>query len=309
MPQTFLVSGPVFPGCFQPESFESQGGRCVVGGARMRRQEHRFVRTERPSLLLRSLLLLPHGRARSSTWACPRRPLSTSAGRTQCTRWRPWRWNGAHPGWPHDLPTSPHPPSYPPTYAPSAWLHGIPSPAAFRPAGPLLSLLRLRRIAAATATPSLRSLFTRTVEAEVVPACRELGIAILAYSPLGRGMLTGAAGTRGSPGADAGQARVGDRGAARALLLLRCCWKRHLRRGKEAQGGGTRLLLLLRSQCILVPDLSSARLPPRVSAQALSARPRTSPKGTSAPRPRGCRGRTWTKTSRSAATTTRSRKC
>jgi len=36
------------------------------------------------------------------------------------------------------------------------------------------------------------SLFTRDVEEELVPTCRELGIGIVAYSPLGRGFLTGA---------------------------------------------------------------------------------------------------------------------
>ncbi|DBB10359.1 TPA: hypothetical protein ACH3X3_001916 [Trebouxia sp. C0006] len=35
------------------------------------------------------------------------------------------------------------------------------------------------------------SLWTRNVEAEVIPTCRELGIAIVPYSPLGRGFLTG----------------------------------------------------------------------------------------------------------------------
>lgn len=35
------------------------------------------------------------------------------------------------------------------------------------------------------------SLFTRDAEADLVPTCRELGIAFLAYSPLGRGQLTG----------------------------------------------------------------------------------------------------------------------
>ncbi len=35
------------------------------------------------------------------------------------------------------------------------------------------------------------SLWTRDHEAEVIPACRELGIGFVAYSPLGRGFLTG----------------------------------------------------------------------------------------------------------------------
>ena len=36
------------------------------------------------------------------------------------------------------------------------------------------------------------SLWSRDVEAEVIPTCRKLGIGIVAYSPLGRGVLTGA---------------------------------------------------------------------------------------------------------------------
>ena len=36
------------------------------------------------------------------------------------------------------------------------------------------------------------SLFTRDVEAEILPTIRELGIGFVAYSPLGRGLLTGA---------------------------------------------------------------------------------------------------------------------
>ncbi len=36
------------------------------------------------------------------------------------------------------------------------------------------------------------SLWTRDLEAEVVPVCRELGIGLVPYSPLGRGFLTGA---------------------------------------------------------------------------------------------------------------------
>jgi aryl-alcohol dehydrogenase-like predicted oxidoreductase len=42
-----------------------------------------------------------------------------------------------------------------------------------------------------TALQSEWSLFTRALEAEIVPAARELGIGIVPYSPLGRGELTG----------------------------------------------------------------------------------------------------------------------
>ena len=43
-----------------------------------------------------------------------------------------------------------------------------------------------------TALQSEYSLFTRDIEAEVLPTARELGIGIVPYSPVGRGLLTGA---------------------------------------------------------------------------------------------------------------------
>jgi aryl-alcohol dehydrogenase-like predicted oxidoreductase len=46
-----------------------------------------------------------------------------------------------------------------------------------------------------TAVQSEWSLFSRDIEESVLPTCRELGIGIVPYSPLGRGMLTGAAPT------------------------------------------------------------------------------------------------------------------
>jgi aryl-alcohol dehydrogenase-like predicted oxidoreductase len=42
-----------------------------------------------------------------------------------------------------------------------------------------------------TALQTEYSLWTRDVEAEVLPACRELGVGFVAYSPLGRGFLSG----------------------------------------------------------------------------------------------------------------------
>jgi aryl-alcohol dehydrogenase-like predicted oxidoreductase len=42
-----------------------------------------------------------------------------------------------------------------------------------------------------TALQTEYSLFTRDVESEILPMCRELGIGFVAYSPLGRGLLTG----------------------------------------------------------------------------------------------------------------------
>ncbi|MCP2165458.1 aldo/keto reductase [Goodfellowiella coeruleoviolacea] len=42
-----------------------------------------------------------------------------------------------------------------------------------------------------TALQTEWSLWTRDLEAEILPTCRELGIGVVAYSPLGRGFLTG----------------------------------------------------------------------------------------------------------------------
>ncbi|WJW70239.1 aldo/keto reductase (plasmid) [Candidatus Chlorohelix allophototropha] len=42
-----------------------------------------------------------------------------------------------------------------------------------------------------TALQTEYSLWARDVEAEILPTCRELGIGFVAYSPLGRGLLTG----------------------------------------------------------------------------------------------------------------------
>jgi aryl-alcohol dehydrogenase-like predicted oxidoreductase len=53
----------------------------------------------------------------------------------------------------------------------------------------------IRRAAAVHPIAALQSewsLFSRDIEDEVVPACRELGIGLVPYSPLGRGLLTGA---------------------------------------------------------------------------------------------------------------------
>ena len=42
-----------------------------------------------------------------------------------------------------------------------------------------------------TAVEMEYSLWSRGIEADILPTCRELGIAVLAYSPLGRGFLAG----------------------------------------------------------------------------------------------------------------------
>jgi aryl-alcohol dehydrogenase-like predicted oxidoreductase len=57
-----------------------------------------------------------------------------------------------------------------------------------------------------TALQSEFSLFERGIEAEILPALRELGIGFVPYSPLGRGILTGAIRTQAD--LDAGDSRL-----------------------------------------------------------------------------------------------------
>ena len=54
------------------------------------------------------------------------------------------------------------------------------------------TIRRAHAVYPVTALQSEYSLFTRDVEAEILPTVRELGIGFVAYSPLGRGFLTGA---------------------------------------------------------------------------------------------------------------------
>jgi len=53
------------------------------------------------------------------------------------------------------------------------------------------TLRRAHAVHPIAALQSEYSLWTRDPEAEVLPTCRELGIGFVAYSPLGRGFLTG----------------------------------------------------------------------------------------------------------------------
>ena len=58
----------------------------------------------------------------------------------------------------------------------------------------------IRRAAAVHPIAALQSeysLFSRDIEAEILPTVRELGIGLVAYSPLGRGILTGTVGVEG----------------------------------------------------------------------------------------------------------------
>ena len=54
------------------------------------------------------------------------------------------------------------------------------------------TLRRAAAVAPISALQSEYSLWERDIEEEILPTCRELGIGFVAYSPLGRGFLTGA---------------------------------------------------------------------------------------------------------------------
>jgi aryl-alcohol dehydrogenase-like predicted oxidoreductase len=66
------------------------------------------------------------------------------------------------------------------------------------------SLERAQAVHPITALQTEYSLFARDVEDEILPTARRLGIGFVAYSPLGRGLLTGTIADRGSlPSGDA----------------------------------------------------------------------------------------------------------
>ena len=56
------------------------------------------------------------------------------------------------------------------------------------------TLRRAARVHPISALESEYSLWSQEIQEEVIPTCRELGITIVAYSPLGRGFLVGSYG-------------------------------------------------------------------------------------------------------------------
>jgi len=64
------------------------------------------------------------------------------------------------------------------------------------------TLRRASTVHAITALQSEYSLWTREIEQDVLPVCRELGVGFVAYSPLGRGFLTGTIRSAGDLGED-----------------------------------------------------------------------------------------------------------
>jgi aryl-alcohol dehydrogenase-like predicted oxidoreductase len=70
------------------------------------------------------------------------------------------------------------------------------------------TIRRAHAVFPVTAVQSEYSLWTRDPETEVLPACVELGIGFVPFSPLGKGFLTGTVGTDATFGADEIRGRV-----------------------------------------------------------------------------------------------------
>ncbi|MGX7828842.1 aldo/keto reductase [Actinokineospora sp. 24-640] len=86
------------------------------------------------------------------------------------------------------------------------------------------TIRRAHAVHPVAAVQSEWSLWSRDIEAEVVPLCRALGIAVVAFSPLGRGFLTGRVTSRDGLAADDIRRRMprfAPDNAARNLTIVR----------------------------------------------------------------------------------------
>lgn len=79
------------------------------------------------------------------------------------------------------------------------------------------TLRKAHQVHPIAAVQSEYSLFTRDYEEDVIPACKVLGATFVAYSPLGRGMLTGAFGKDWKPNGPDFRAAMAPRFAGEAL--------------------------------------------------------------------------------------------
>ena len=105
----------------------------------------------------------------------------------------------------------------------------------------------VRRAAAVHPIAALQSeysLFSRDIEGEILDTCRELGVGIVPYSPLGRGMLTGTITGQGRPGDERlppRQPALRRRGVGRQPPTRRRGGRSRFRARRHARPGGTGL--------------------------------------------------------------------
>ena len=106
-----------------------------------------------------------------------------------------------------------------------------------------------------TALQTEYSLWERTVEAEILPTCRELGIGFVPYSPLGRGFLTGTLTDTSKLGANDFRATryprlAGEAAQQNQVLVDRV---RHIAEGRGVKPGQLALAWVLSKGDDLVP--------------------------------------------------------
>jgi aryl-alcohol dehydrogenase-like predicted oxidoreductase len=116
------------------------------------------------------------------------------------------------------------------------------------------TLRRAHAVHPIAALQSEYSLWTRGVEAGILPACHELGVALVAYSPLGRGFLAGAVASSTDLGENDLRRRLGERFTDEALAHNRT-WLSRLAAFAASRGATTAQLslawLLHRDQTVI----------------------------------------------------------
>jgi aryl-alcohol dehydrogenase-like predicted oxidoreductase len=140
------------------------------------------------------------------------------------------------------------------------------------------TLRRACKVHPIAALQSEYSLWTRDVELAVLPACRELGVTLVAYSPLGRGFLAGDASSFGELGERDLRRSLGERFTNEALSHNRG-WLARLQAFARARGVTTAQLalawLLQREQLVIpIPGTRhAARARENAGAASLSLAP------------------------------------
>jgi aryl-alcohol dehydrogenase-like predicted oxidoreductase len=131
------------------------------------------------------------------------------------------------------------------------------------------TLRRAHAVHPIAALQSEYSLWTRGIEAGVLPACQELGITLVAYSPLGRGFLAGGVASSTDLGENDVRRRLGERFTDEALAHNHT-WLARLAAFAAARGATTAQLslawLLHRDQTVI--PIPGTRRPERARENA-----------------------------------------